>query len=412
MRTRLAAALPVLLALACGGDAADPPALVVGDVAFTEAELGALSAGQRAQLAELTAFGLATIGGRLDDVMHPYIDRERRSALLRLLAAEVAVEQAGVTEAELERLYLEDPEWVLTVRHLIRLAGPHDPAADRQAARAAAEAALARVEGGESFADVAAETSEEPGAAQRGGLLQPGIRGTWVDEFWEAAAALDSGEVSGVVETEYGFHVLKLEDREPVPFADARSRVLGRLVDARGVASRAEAWADSMAGTVEPDPIAISEAQAGAARRDAELVRWPGGSLTAGELNVAFAAFDRADRERLVDADATAFGRVVLGIARNERLAEAARERGLAVDSATLAGIRGDQVRRAEGWAQALGFRSGQTPGDVKLAALAALAESRQSAAIAREAVADLGPALRRRYPIRMPAADTADGAP
>ena len=65
---------------------------------------------------------------------------------------------------------------------------------DRFAGRAGglhvAEEARQRALAGEDFAALAGEYSEEPGAAERGGLLQPGREGTWVDPFWQAALAL------------------------------------------------------------------------------------------------------------------------------------------------------------------------------------------------------------------------------
>ena len=112
-------------------------------------------------------------------------------------------------------------------------------AEERAAARAVAAEAERRARAGEDFAALAASYSQEPGAAQRGGLLQPGREGSWVEPFWEAALALQPGEVSPVVETPYGYHVLKLEARRVVPFAEAaRLPLLRRLVPARGRSRR------------------------------------------------------------------------------------------------------------------------------------------------------------------------------
>ena len=73
--------------------------------------------------------------------------------------------------------------------------------------------------------------SEEPGAGDRGGLLRPAREGMWVDEFWAAAVALQPGEISGVVESTFGFHVLRLEDKQVVPFVEARDRVAARVAE-------------------------------------------------------------------------------------------------------------------------------------------------------------------------------------
>ncbi|MFW6090024.1 MAG: peptidylprolyl isomerase, partial [Gemmatimonadota bacterium] len=224
--------LTLLLCAACG--ASEPAAVEVAGIGYTGTELGALSEAQRERLATLTAFGAAVARGELDRLARPYVERRTRSRLLRQLAHEVALRRAGTTDAELRERYLRRPEYELVVRHIIFISERGRSAEQRDAARRNAERALARVRAGENFAELAAELSEEPGAAERGGRLAPGRRGTWVPEFWEAAVALEPGEVSDVVRTEYGFHVIELEEKRVLPFEEVRAQVLPRLVDDPG----------------------------------------------------------------------------------------------------------------------------------------------------------------------------------
>ena len=83
------------------------------------------------------------------------------------------------------------------------------------AARGEAEGVLKRARGGENFEELAKEFSDEPGAKTSGGELPwfgratPGQPGGMVKPFEDAAFALKDGEVSDIVETDFGFHVIK-----------------------------------------------------------------------------------------------------------------------------------------------------------------------------------------------------------
>lgn len=101
------------------------------------------------------------------------------------------------------------PECRVTRHVLVKVA---DTASDdeKAAARKKIERALERVNAGESFADVARGMSDDTSAA-RGGELGCAQKGKMVKPFEDAMLALEEGKVSGVVQTEYGFHILKVE---------------------------------------------------------------------------------------------------------------------------------------------------------------------------------------------------------
>ncbi len=101
----------------------------------------------------------------------------------------------------------------ITAQHvLVKYAGAKKAAPTvtrtREQACLRAEEARSKLEQGTSFADVVSAYSEEPGAATRAGSLGPIERSNVVPPFADAAFELHAGEVSHVVETDFGFHVI------------------------------------------------------------------------------------------------------------------------------------------------------------------------------------------------------------
>ncbi|MFN3596766.1 MAG: peptidylprolyl isomerase [Rubricoccaceae bacterium] len=92
---------------------------------------------------------------------------------------------------------------------------------EREEARERAEALRARILAGEDFAALARQYSEDPGSATRGGDLGFFGTGRMVRPFEEAAFALrEPGDVSPVVETSFGFHLIQLTERRALPAFD------------------------------------------------------------------------------------------------------------------------------------------------------------------------------------------------
>lgn len=83
-----------------------------------------------------------------------------------------------------------------------------------------AKAAVARLKKGEDFAKVAAELSKDPGSGKEGGDLGWFTKDRMVPEFAEAAFKLKKGEISEPVKSQFGWHVIKLEDKRSKPLPD------------------------------------------------------------------------------------------------------------------------------------------------------------------------------------------------
>ena len=97
--------------------------------------------------------------------------------------------------------------------HILIAAAKGGSESERQKAKARAEELLAQVrQAPESFADVARKNSQDSGSASRGGDLDFFARGAMVKPFEDAAFALKNGEISNVVESDFGYHIIELTD--------------------------------------------------------------------------------------------------------------------------------------------------------------------------------------------------------
>jgi parvulin-like peptidyl-prolyl isomerase len=99
----------------------------------------------------------------------------------------------------------------------ILFGAPQDaPPAQKADAKTKAQAALKQIKGGADFATIAREQSQDPGSAPNGGDLGFFPRGQMNPQFEDAAFKLKAGAISPVVETPFGFHIIKvLEKRGP-----------------------------------------------------------------------------------------------------------------------------------------------------------------------------------------------------
>lgn len=149
-----------------------------------------------------------------------------------VLDIETVKKGIAVNDAELRSYYEQNKDRLGTkeerrASHILIAAPAGAPAAEREKARAKAEQLRADVlKVPDSFADVARKNSQDPGSAERGGDLDFVTRGAMVKPFEDALFALKKGEVSPVIETEFGYHVIKLTDVKPgvvPPFEQVRA---------------------------------------------------------------------------------------------------------------------------------------------------------------------------------------------
>ena len=152
----------------------------------------------------------------------------------------VKVVTAGVTvpEDELKKYYqAHEKDFLLPeqikVRHILIASLDAAKPEEKEKARMRAEVILQRLKKGEDFARLAVEVSEDQNSASKGGELAPITLGkTNSEEFERAAFALKAGQISGIVATSYGFHIIKMDehlDKRTAPFGEARDFIFNMV---------------------------------------------------------------------------------------------------------------------------------------------------------------------------------------
>ncbi len=197
---------------------------------------------------------LAEQGLTLDELKVMYRDDIERRLLAEIVVRREVHSRIDVTWGEVENYYEEHTDEVGRVPESYEVAGILSvPQVSEAAKRGATERMMevrAKLDAGESFEDLAREYSDDVTAAS-GGDLGFIARGIMVPEFEDAVFALDPGEVSGVVPTRFGFHIIQAVEKDD-DRVHAR-HILARLSPGPEDAERARARAETLRQMVVGD---------------------------------------------------------------------------------------------------------------------------------------------------------------
>jgi parvulin-like peptidyl-prolyl isomerase len=129
-----------------------------------------------------------------------------------------------VTDADIEKAYGEDK--TASVRHILLLTQGKTEA-EKAEIKKKIGGILDRANKGEDFIALVKEHTEDPGSKENGGLYEDFGRGRMVKPFEDAAFTVPVGQVSGIVETTYGYHILKVEGRkkETLPLDQVKTQL-------------------------------------------------------------------------------------------------------------------------------------------------------------------------------------------
>jgi peptidyl-prolyl cis-trans isomerase D len=305
---------------------------------------------------------------------NPQLFQAPESASIEYLVLDLEAAKKGITlKADDVKAYYDQNAARLSgqeerrASHILITAAKNAPAAERAAAKAKADALLAEVKAKpDSFADVAKKNSQDPGSAANGGDLDFFARGAMVKPFEEAAFALKKGDISGVVESDFGFHIILLTDIKAAKqktFEEMKPEIEADLLKQQAQKKFAE-LAEGFTNAVYEQAESLKPASDRLGlqvKTVANILRTPGPEVTGPLankrfLNALFSA-DSVEKKRNTEAVETGASQLISGRivqytpARTKPLAEVkdnVRERVIASQGAELAKKEG-QAKLA-GW--------------------------------------------------------------
>ena len=291
--------------------------------------------------------------GELDRIDLGPVFRQQESQELVVRLRDVVIEEGDPpSDDEVEAFFeAERPGERVRARHILLLNPEGASQAQLDSVRALAEELRDRARAGADFAALAEEWSEDPGSAARGGDLGFFPRGSMVPAFEEVAFSLEPGEMSDVVETQFGLHVIRVEEREFPGMDEIREQLRTQLHLQR--TSQAESI--FVAGIEEPADVQIADgglerARQLAADADATLssreanqpiTRYQGGSYAAREYREFLLNQPEQLRQQIEMASDDQLGELLRNLTRGELLVAEARNRGIVLESEEV-----DEIQR------------------------------------------------------------------
>ncbi len=355
---RRAWAAAALLALAACRGGADDVVARVGDERITVDEVAEymLSSGYGANedevekaVDEMVDLVLVSLRGRERHQLTPseslQVSEWRDQLLYNQFREDVIWNEVQVDEARLREWYDENVGEEVQARHILVEAAAAAPDSVRQAARAEAESLLQLARDGADFAELATENSDDPGSAQQGGSLGWFQRGRMVAPFEQAAFGTEPGEIApGVVETQFGFHVIKVEAKRKRPFEELRDEIeeqlarpermdaerayVTRLMEDSGV-EFVESNVDTLTALLDRGPSTeLTDEQ-----RALPLATYGGGGFTLGEIWGLFLALPPSNQGMIARLDQAGMIQALSQLMQRRMLLDQARARDTVLDS-------------------------------------------------------------------------------
>jgi hypothetical protein len=310
--------------------------------------------------------------------LSPILDRQVEGELVAQLRETALQVDTAMTDEELqERFEAELPGGRVRARHILLQFPEGASEVQVDSVRTLAGQLRDRLVAGEDFEALARTYSADPGTAATGGDLGTFGRNEMVPPFEAAAFSLQEGEISDVVETAFGLHLIRVDERIVPSFdtdrdqfraqiqsqmiLEAESTYVAELVEAAGLETDSAGF--DLMRQLASDPAMDLSSRA----LNRTLVGYNGGAYTLGEFRawlLTSAPNIPAQIEAATDAQ---LDNLVQSLSRSELLVNQAREEGIEVPAALRDSLATNVLVGVKGIAQQLGFfdiqvAEGETP--------------------------------------------------
>jgi parvulin-like peptidyl-prolyl isomerase len=396
---RAAAAVGAALLVAACGSEVDTEGVVarVGSYRFTVDQAADLLVDQEGLAAEarvvesladlwidytLLAEAAAEDSTFSDLDLEPVVMQQLSQAMVFQLRDSVIQVDTFITDEELRARYeSEAPAVEVRARHIMMQLPMQATPTQRDSVRSALEAVRDRIAGGESFEAMAQAYSQDPGSAARGGDIGYFGRGDMVAPFEQAALALQPGEVSDVVVTPMGLHLIKVEDRRVRGFEDValpyRRQIQAQMVQSAesvfvsGLTERADPQIADGAFEVVREIAANPGATFSGRAERRPLVEWEGGAVTVEDAREFLQIEPAQLRAQVAEGSDTDLDAFLRSLARRQLLVRAAEDGGLRPGRDSIDVLIEDARTQLRSAARRLGLMEiDQAPGEDRAIAL------------------------------------------
>jgi len=316
---------------------------------------------------------LATLVASDDDptdlLTEPLARFARDQELVWRLQEEAILNRAAPPVEQLRAAYeREEPFTRVEAQHiLIRVPAGADSAVT-DSLRARAERLRQRALSGENFSELARRFSEDPASAARGGSLGYVERGRLVPEVEAAVFSLQPGEISETVRSTYGYHIIKVTDRQVPDYEDVSEAYRTEFMQDR-MTNLESLYIDSLFDAAKPrfvrgyvplvKQLSISSrlSRISATERDAPLVTYRGGKLTVGEWADFVIKGGQDARTAFAARDSAGVAALLNELVQNELLVKAAHDEGMQLDESVVDSLAAATRRDVQGAILASGLR-------------------------------------------------------